>query len=45
MQVTQSIEAKGFVAKTLFSWGMKANWSKFIYDAILFKKVHPSGGR
>jgi len=33
------VEAKGWLAKTLFSWGMSAKQSRFIFEAILFKKL------
>ncbi|EKX35756.1 hypothetical protein GUITHDRAFT_160181, partial [Guillardia theta CCMP2712] len=45
-KVMMGVESKGFIAKTLFSWGLKSNKSKFIYDMILFNKLKQVvGGR
>jgi len=45
-KVMAGVEAKGWLAKTLFSWGMGATSSRFIFEAILFKKLQKVvGGR
>ena len=45
-KVMAGVEAKGFVAKTLFGWGMAARQSRWIFEAILFKKLQQVvGGR
>ena len=45
-KVMQGVEAKGGLVKALFTWGMKAKMSKFLYDATIFKKIKKQfGGR
>jgi long-chain acyl-CoA synthetase len=45
-KVMAGVEAKGWLAKTLFSWGMSARSSRWFYEEVLFKKLRSVvGGR
>ncbi|EKX40085.1 hypothetical protein GUITHDRAFT_143034 [Guillardia theta CCMP2712] len=45
-KVLMGVESKGFIAKTIFNWGMRSKKTKFIYNKILFNKLkRVLGGR